>query len=187
MIKFKLNMKLATALIATAWSKRLTNLAQLSSEPTPNGTESVKPPTSSPVSPPGDLEEFSLEALAEPGSTAYRGFRDWDRDEFDCYPGDDEPQGGNYFDTDQYSPPSCRHCGSCGYTCDCAGEPDCECDDLDCDNVCDFVPEVDECILEDLIADNPPGGPDGGNSDDNSGELGSASGSIKTEDITDIE
>ena len=27
------------------------------------------------------------------------------------------------------------------------------------DGICDFVPEVEECVLEELIATNPPGGP----------------------------
>lgn len=205
-------MKLVHALLATACAKRL-SLAQLSADPIvtknkPSTAPTDSPPVSTPVGPPASfgppggpppgLESFDLEGLADgPGgaSNAFRGsargssrggFKDWGDDEFhDCDYG--EPSGGSYFDTDQYSAPTCVNCGCFDHDCDCDGE-DCDCDDLNCENVCDFVPEVEECILEDLIGQFPPGGPGNpGNGDENSGELGSAAGSITSTDETNVE
>lgn len=65
---------------------------------------------------------------------------------------------------------NCMSCGgdtcNCNHVCD--SEPDCDCQ-LGVDNVCNFEPVVEDCTLDELIENNPPGGV-GNTPNDNEGQ-----------------
>ena len=90
-----------------------------------------------------DDDDFDLHDLEDyDGSQARRGGSGCKR----C-----KGRGGfDFFDSD-YGKRKCSCCDS---------DSDSSHDDMGCslDEVCDFVPAVDECVLDDLIAANPPGG-----------------------------
>lgn len=80
---------------------------------------------------------------------------------------------------DLYKDCECDHCCNCG-----------DDDDDDCCVDCDFDPEVEDCILEELVENNPPGGvgqgdPDQGKLETNLGSTENI-GSSSTLEIPDI-